>query len=132
MLLADGRIATQLLNEITTIQGFIAAQTLVTNVTELQENQCTSIAQRILAMDVFSIDAATALTHAINGGPWSESQKARLASSIQTRVAGKPLAAEAGTRTRRKNQSCFHFERYLTVDDTQVLQSPSNSGSACV
>jgi hypothetical protein len=114
-----------LVADVESIHGFLCAQALVTNVSAAQQSQCESICRRILNLQSMDTAGATALTQAVQLGPWTLEQKQVIASHIQARLSsGEPTTSG---RSRKKLQTISSFENYLTEKDVQELKDPDIS-----
>jgi hypothetical protein len=110
------------------IQQFIIAQSKVTDVSSLKDDQCQHIVKRLGLISV-NVQRATLLTETFQDGPWTGEQKGLLAKAVQDRL----MVVGVGTRdaaSRRKNQTLNTFESYLTDQELSDLQDTRTS--ACL
>ena len=119
-----------LCSDVKAIHDFLAAQSLLVDVSAVQASHCRTICNRIHALDVLDITGGTQLTATFSSGPWTCSQKAEMASAIQSRLA--VTIDGHASKVRRKNQTCTSFQNYLTERDVEMLKDSNVcSISAC-
>ena len=116
-----------LCRDVEAMHAFLKAQSRITDVTSAMHSQSECLASRISEFEGFDFAGATALIEVISAGPWSEDQKKMLSNAIQLRLQDVMLGKAA--KTRRKNQTCSSFERYLSESDVLCLSSSDLSNT---
>jgi hypothetical protein len=115
--------ATTIQGDLEAVQQFLAAQlpTLGAAGSTVLENQHANFMARIGKVVCFTAEHATALTTAVNLGPWTDTQKAALCNAV---VAKLSTQVDGGNQTlgRRSNQEMQTFFNYLTEEDKAAIQ----------
>jgi hypothetical protein len=110
-----------LCRDVEAMHAFLKAQSRITDVATAMHSQSECLASRISEFDGLDFAGATALIEVISAGPWSEDQKKMLSNAVQLRLQDVMLGKSS--KTRRKNQTCSSFERYLSESDMLCLSS---------